>query len=262
MLAVMNTPLVIAFRHRSSLVLAAVFPVVYWTLTSPPPAALHLASGALLLVLGAGLRLWAARCLGKGARVHTARARGGVVDWGPYRWSRNPLYVAAGLILTGLGLLAGGGWVALLLLPATCLVYAPVVAQEERAIRASEGAAYSDYLARVPRWVGLPARARTPGHDPYPWRAVLRREAGLMPGLTVGALGVVLVQRDVLPARAAAGQLTQLGVGPALACAVLLGAGAAFNSALLERKHRRRRARREALETAEERRERGQEVVV
>lgn len=243
----MNTTLVLAFRHRSSLVLAGVFPVAYWALTSSPPSALHLASGALLLVLGAGLRLWAARCLGKGARVHTARARDGVVDWGPYRWSRNPLYVAAGLILTGFGLLAGGDWVALLLLPTTCLLYWPVVAQEEGAIRASEGAAYSDYLARVPRWVGLPARARTPGHEPYPWRKVLRREAGLVPGLTVGALGVVLVQRDVLPARTAAEQLTQLGVGPAFACAAALAVGAALNSVLLERKHRRRRARREEL---------------
>jgi len=59
------------------------------------------------------------------------------------------------------------------------------------------------------------------------------------------------VQRDVLPLRSLA-EFTRerFGVGPGLLAGILLAAGAIVNSVLLERKHRRRRARRAELTAA------------
>ncbi|MEZ6187833.1 MAG: isoprenylcysteine carboxylmethyltransferase family protein [Planctomycetota bacterium] len=240
----------LCFRHRSSLVLALVAPILIWTLIAPLPTLVEVAVGAGFLLLGVGLRFAAMRCLGKGARVHKAGAREGLVDWGPYAWSRNPLYVAAALIVVGLGFMAGGGPWALLLLPGTFLVYTPVVMHEERAIREQEGGVFVDYLNRVPRWLGF---ARGPEGEvergePYPWNKVLSREIGLVPGLTVGALAILgakyvggpWLARWELPAPAV--------VGGVLA---LLALGAVVNSVLIQRKRIRRDARRALLHAAE-----------
>lgn len=77
---------------------------------------------------------------------------------GPYRWTRNPMYVALAAILAGQIVLHPGR--ALLLYAAIVLVIvsAFVVLYEEPALRARFGAEYDDYVARVPRW--LPRRPR------------------------------------------------------------------------------------------------------
>ncbi|MCA8920524.1 MAG: isoprenylcysteine carboxylmethyltransferase family protein [Planctomycetes bacterium] len=241
----------IAFRHRSSLVLVLVWPVLAWTVVAPPATPLFLGLGAALLVAGACLRLAAARCLGKGARVHRAGAREGVVDWGPYAWSRNPLYIAAGLILAGFSCLAGGEWLSLLLLPGTCLVYMPVVIHEEASIRAGGHEEYASYLTRVPRWIGLPRRAEETSPTRSPWSEVFRREKGLIPGLVLSSGAIVLAQRGIVPLRSLFESAhTATGVPPAAAAAVLLAVGAVINSVGIERKRHRREARRAAQAAA------------
>jgi protein-S-isoprenylcysteine O-methyltransferase Ste14 len=76
-----------------------------------------------------------------------------VVTHGPFARSRNPMYVGFTAMVAG--------WAAVLGAPA--LLAAPVlfalfitrfqIVPEERAMRARFGAAYTDYTARVPRWL-------------------------------------------------------------------------------------------------------------
>ena len=76
-----------------------------------------------------------------------------VVAAGPYRWVRNPIYLAALLIVLG------EAW---LFLSPQLVAYAAVMAvtfhlfitgYEERTLDRRFGRAYQDYLATVPRWI-------------------------------------------------------------------------------------------------------------
>jgi protein-S-isoprenylcysteine O-methyltransferase Ste14 len=75
------------------------------------------------------------------------------VSWGPYRFTRNPMYVGLSLAYLGEAALLRQLW-PVLLLPLT-LVYLQrvVIPLEETRLRETFGAAYTDYSARVRRWI-------------------------------------------------------------------------------------------------------------
>jgi protein-S-isoprenylcysteine O-methyltransferase Ste14 len=76
-----------------------------------------------------------------------------LVTRGPYRLSRNPMYVGVTLIYLGIAALRGVLWPVLLLpIPLAVLNYV-VIPQEESMLRATFGAAYEQYCARVRRWL-------------------------------------------------------------------------------------------------------------
>jgi protein-S-isoprenylcysteine O-methyltransferase Ste14 len=76
-----------------------------------------------------------------------------VVREGPYRWSRNPMYVGFTATYFGAALLANLAW-PLLLLPLVLLtLVAGVIAREERYMRATFGPSYEEYCRDVRRWL-------------------------------------------------------------------------------------------------------------
>jgi protein-S-isoprenylcysteine O-methyltransferase Ste14 len=93
---------------------------------------------------------------------HFGRAETPVTPWraarrlvvsGPYRLSRNPDYVGQALVVAGLGLLLGNGWVLLAMAPALLLVRYGVIAREERYLERKFGEDYRHYRERVRRWL-------------------------------------------------------------------------------------------------------------
>ena len=72
---------------------------------------------------------------------------------GPYRVSRNPIYLALTLFYLGVGLAAGSLWVVVLAGPALLVMHLGVVRREERYLERRFGAAYLDYARRVRRWI-------------------------------------------------------------------------------------------------------------
>lgn len=187
----------VVFRHRGGLLLLLAFPVVCWALDAQAGASLagSVLGGATLLA-GVALRLGSVRRIGRGARVARAHASAGLICSGPYRWSRNPLYLAAALMLSGFGALAGGGGWAAALGPAAVAIYTPVVMEEERALDRILGEPYRRYRARVWRWIGPPGDSATSAR--VAWREVLRREKWLVPGSLLGALAVWGIGRHPL----------------------------------------------------------------
>ena len=115
------------------------------------------ALGAILVLGGVALLLWSVVILA-GAIPGEARLTGHLIDRGPYRYSRNPLYLAAAAVCLGIYLLyapmRGVDLVIGVLLGA--LVQWAVVRLEEPATRRRLGSAFETYERRVPRWLPGP----------------------------------------------------------------------------------------------------------
>ena len=76
-----------------------------------------------------------------------------LVTSGPYRFSRNPGYLALTLAYIGISVAADTVWMLALLLPALAIVRYGVIAREERYLEGKFGEAYLAYKAAVGRWL-------------------------------------------------------------------------------------------------------------
>ena len=76
-----------------------------------------------------------------------------IVSTGPFRFTRNPLYLAMTLIYLGLTLVANTGWCFPLLIPVLLLIHFGVVAREERYLERKFGESYREYRLRVRRYL-------------------------------------------------------------------------------------------------------------
>jgi protein-S-isoprenylcysteine O-methyltransferase Ste14 len=72
---------------------------------------------------------------------------------GPYRFTRNPMYLGMALTLGGLGLIGNALWPLVAVVPAVAIIRIWVIAREERYLDAKFGEAYRDLKARVRRWI-------------------------------------------------------------------------------------------------------------
>ena len=81
------------------------------------------------------------------------QATNAMIEEGPYRLSRNPLYVGLLALYLGLALLARTFWGLVLLPVAVLLVLRGAIVPEERFLHERFGATYDDYRRRVRRWL-------------------------------------------------------------------------------------------------------------
>jgi protein-S-isoprenylcysteine O-methyltransferase Ste14 len=72
---------------------------------------------------------------------------------GPYRFSRNPSYVALTLLYLGVGIILNNGWIWLLVVPVLLVMDLRVVRKEERHLETTFGEDYLRYKAAVRRWL-------------------------------------------------------------------------------------------------------------
>ena len=76
-----------------------------------------------------------------------------VVRQGPFRLTRNPLYIALQLVYVAFAVLVDSIWLFLLVPVLFLLLHFGVVLREERYLSAKFGAEYVDYMRRVRRWL-------------------------------------------------------------------------------------------------------------
>ncbi len=76
-----------------------------------------------------------------------------IVETGPYRFTRNPIYLGMFLGLVGLAIAFDSLWLLVMLVPFTLAIRYGVVAREEAYLERKFGDAYRQYRARVRRWV-------------------------------------------------------------------------------------------------------------
>lgn len=76
-----------------------------------------------------------------------------IVRTGPYRFTRNPIYLSFILLLLGLAVWLDNLWLLLTLVPATVFIVAVVIPREERFLERNFQDHYSSYKASVRRWL-------------------------------------------------------------------------------------------------------------
>ncbi|WP_322515679.1 isoprenylcysteine carboxylmethyltransferase family protein [Rhodopseudomonas palustris] len=104
--------------------------------------------------LGMGLDLWAILTM-RSARTNILphRAAGRLVTWGPFRFSRNPIYLANTWLLIGIGLAFGNAWFILFALLSAAAVDRLAIRREERHLAVKFGDEWMDYSSKTPRWL-------------------------------------------------------------------------------------------------------------
>jgi protein-S-isoprenylcysteine O-methyltransferase Ste14 len=76
-----------------------------------------------------------------------------IVRTGPYRFSRNPIYLAFSLFQLGIAIWVNSVWLLVTLAAAVAVINSVVIAREERYLEQKFGAQYLDYKASVRRWL-------------------------------------------------------------------------------------------------------------
>ena len=75
-----------------------------------------------------------------------------ILDHGPYKFTRNPMYLGHLIFLTGLAI-TFWSWFALILLAARAVWFHMRVLHDEARLQQAFGADYDRYRARVKRWI-------------------------------------------------------------------------------------------------------------
>jgi protein-S-isoprenylcysteine O-methyltransferase Ste14 len=147
-LGLIRPPLVYLVAIALGLVLHAFWPVRL----SPRP--LGAPVGALLTFAAIALFVSAVRTFrAAGTPVPGNLPATAIVRTGPYRLSRNPIYLAFSLLQLGLSFWIDSLALLLTLIPAVALMSAVVIPREERYLEARFPAEYAAYKASVRRWL-------------------------------------------------------------------------------------------------------------
>lgn len=124
-----------------------------WAITGAPATWRSIAGEALVVI--ALLLMIAAVISFRRARttIIPNRPVSAFVVAGPYRFTRNPMYVSMTLLYVGITLILDSWWPFVLLPVVLLIIQRAVIAREERYLRSLFPADYPAYCTRVRRWV-------------------------------------------------------------------------------------------------------------
>ncbi|HEX5418716.1 MAG TPA: isoprenylcysteine carboxylmethyltransferase family protein, partial [Gammaproteobacteria bacterium] len=126
--------------HEASRQCLAGLLILLYTLTARPMP-VSLAIGAVLVVLGLALRMYASGFIAKNKELATD---------GPYALVRHPLYTGNILALLGFAIANGSWWGVPLALAFFWFYYPPAIQYEDRKLQALFGAAWERWAGAVP----------------------------------------------------------------------------------------------------------------
>jgi len=123
-----------------------------WPLPFALPAAVPI-GGTMVLASSALFWLSVRALRAAGTPVPGNQPTTNIVRAGPFRFSRNPIYLAFFGLQLGTALWIGSIWMVATLIPAAAVVSRVVVAREERYLENRFGAQYASYRDSVRRWL-------------------------------------------------------------------------------------------------------------
>ncbi len=112
------------------------------------------ALGMSFQIVALGLFFWSVSTFrGYGEKVMPEVETETLVQTGPYRYSRNPIYVAMAMLIIGAGLWTHNAWHLALLCLCIPILHGGVVLREEAYLLEKLGPEYRDYCERVNRYL-------------------------------------------------------------------------------------------------------------
>lgn len=111
-------------------------------------------AGWILFIAPFSIAIWAATTFRRHSTpVNPLGKVATIVNTGPFRYSRNPMYVSLLLSYIGGTLAFRLVWSAILLVPVFLLLQYGVIVLEEKHLQAVFGEQYTEYRGRVRRWL-------------------------------------------------------------------------------------------------------------
>jgi len=110
--------------------------------------------GAMLaggIVLGPVWGIWTLRRAGTTVRPNKPTTT--LVTGGPFRFSRNPLYLSMALVYAGIAIMAHSLWALVMLVPVILIISRFVIRPEEAYLARTFGTEYERYKMNVRRWI-------------------------------------------------------------------------------------------------------------
>lgn len=118
------------------------------------PPSIRLGLGGVLALMGALFIVTAIPTMLKGhGTLNTNGPSSQVVTSGPYRFSRNPMYLGLVLLYGGAAVILALVWALLLLIPLVVYTQVRVILPEEQYLTRAFGDTYRDYTAKIRRWI-------------------------------------------------------------------------------------------------------------
>lgn len=151
----MDNPGVIAFPPFIWLVNAVISVVVHLFIRLPiMKYSICLVCGMVFIILAPTLALSALGTMkAAGTNVHPSEPALTLVRGGPFRFTRNPMYLALCLVQIALGFFLND-WITLLfVVPLAFILHNGVILREERYLIAKFGEPYLQYKREVRRWI-------------------------------------------------------------------------------------------------------------
>jgi protein-S-isoprenylcysteine O-methyltransferase Ste14 len=110
--------------------------------------------GVTMIVAAFAIDIWAALVFrGHKTTIMPNRGSTRLVTGGPFRFSRNPIYVGNLMVVAGLGLVLANPWLLILAPVLGFALHNLAIRREERHLEALFGGEWRDYKARVRRWI-------------------------------------------------------------------------------------------------------------
>ena len=107
-----------------------------------------------MIALSVGIAVWGRRTMvAAGTNVNPSRPAKAIVSTGPFRFSRNPLYLSLTTIYLGLTLAVNTWWGVVVLIPLLLVMHRGVVLREERYLEQKFDEQYRQYRSRVRRYL-------------------------------------------------------------------------------------------------------------
>ena len=129
----------------------------YWPLlySVPPWSSASFGAGIALAITAIVIYVWSERTLARAkTNILPHKPALQLVTDGPFRFSRNPIYVANTILLLAGALIFTSPWLVLLAGANAYLLHHLAILREERHLAARFGAEWHAYARRTPRWIG------------------------------------------------------------------------------------------------------------
>ena len=147
--AVVRPPIMLLLAFLLGLLADWLYPLKFL-----PAAVPNVLLGSFIFIDGLALVVWAITTIrAAGTHVQTTQPTTAIVAEGPYRFSRNPIYLGMFLGLIGLAIAFNTIWILVALLAFYAVIRHGVVVREEAYLTRKFGDVYRGYQAQVRRWL-------------------------------------------------------------------------------------------------------------